>query len=507
MKDTVTGDQSKEEPPEGLRTVIVPHFRSGCPRMLKFINQVIVGFRGCFSRGAAFNWFAVIVTGLMVRTDNLGVTSVIRSLNLNTSYICLLGFFRSKAWTLKGLSRRWCELVKEHAPLERHGGRVILVGDGVKQPKEGRRMPGVKRHRQESGNSGKPADMFGHLFGGVGILAGRGGKRFCIPLALRLQDGVRTLFGWVEQPERQGSHVVEMIRLACDTAKSFGGAILLLDRYFLTVPALRALAGTDPAGGVHIVTKAKSNCSAYLPAGDRTGKRGRPRLKGAAVKLSALFSSDRDAFVSAAVPLYGKTEKVSYRCVDLLWGKGLYRKLRFVLVEMGGTRSILVSTDLDLAATDIIELYGRRFSIESMFREMKQVICSFGYRFWTKAMPRLNRYRKKTEPDPVDGVVSKHRQERILLALKATEGFVFCCAVAIGLMQMLSLNFFDTGETGRLRFLRTRRRALPSEATVADFLRRNIFALLLSDRDLPITRIIAKKQSGCLDSIDFRPAA
>ncbi len=475
--------------------------------MIKFLNQAIMSFRECFSRKATFNWFAVIVVGLMVRTDNLGVTSVIRSLNLERSYVCLIGFFRSKAWSLKGLSVKWCEIVKEYAPLERHDGRVILVGDGVKQSKEGRRMPGVKRHHQESENTGKASNIYGHLFGGVGIVAGRKGKIFCIPLALRLQDGVKTIFGWCEETERQASHVVEMIRLACDTAKSFGKAILLLDRYFLTVPALEALIEADPDGCVHIVTKAKSNCVAYLPAGDRTGRRGRPRLKGTAVKLSELFSSARDAFINADISLYGKMEKVSYYCVDLLWGKGLYRKLRFVLVEIGDVRSILVSTDLSLTAIDIIQLYGRRFSIESMFREMKQVICSFGYHFWSKSMPKLNRFRKKTDPDPINSVVSQHDRVRILLAIKATEGFVFCCVVAIGLMQILSLCFFDTVEVHRLRFLRTYRSDLPSEASVADFLRHNIFALLYSNLDLPLMRIISDKQSQTPDSSGFNPAA
>ncbi len=468
-----------------------------------------MSFRKCFSREAAFNWFAVIVVGLMVRTDNLGVTSVIRSLNLSTSYVCLIGFFRSKAWSLKGLSQKWCEIVKEYAPLERHDGRVILIGDGVKQSKEGRRMPGVKRHHQESENAGKAASMYGHLFGGVGIVAGREGKRFCIPLALRLHDGVKTIFGWGNEPERQASHVVEMVRLACDTAKSFGKAILLLDRYFLTVPALQALAEaeTDSAGCMHIVTKAKSNCVAYLPAGERTGKKGRPRLKGERVQLAGMFSSNRDSFVTADIFLYGKKEKISYYSMDLLWGKGLYRNLRFVLVEMGGIRSILASTDLSLTAIDIIQLYSKRFSIESMFREMKQVICSFGYHFWTKSMPKLNRYRKKTGPDPINNVVSPRERERIVLALKATEGFVFSCVVAIGLMQILSLCFFDTSEVCRLRFLRTYRGTLPSEATVADFLRRNIYALLLSNRDLPLMRIISDKQSRIPDTSGFTPAA
>ncbi|WP_176764814.1 hypothetical protein [Natribacillus halophilus] len=90
-----------------------------------------------------------------------------------------------------------------------------------------------------------------------------------------------------------------------------------------------------------------------------------------------------------------KEETVHYLCLDLLWGQGLYQELRFVLVNHNGRLAILVSTDRTFAATDIIHLYGYRFKIEGTFREMKQTIGGFGYRFWSKAMPKLNRYRKK----------------------------------------------------------------------------------------------------------------
>jgi hypothetical protein len=182
----------------------------------------------------------------MVRTDHLGVTSVIRGLLLTVDYMGLIGFFRSSAWALETLSATWCELVKENAPLFKHGDAVVIIGDGVKESKEGRRMPGVKRQHQESDNSSKAKYIWGHLFGGVGILAEKAGKCFCLPLALMLQDGVKTILGWEDPEERQSSHVVEMIKLAYKTGAHFGKAILLLDRLYLTVPALR-LAGAGKA--------------------------------------------------------------------------------------------------------------------------------------------------------------------------------------------------------------------------------------------------------------------
>jgi len=479
--------------------------------MIELINNILMEFRSCFSREATFKWFVVIIAGLIVRTDFLGVTSVIRGLFLSVDYMGLIGFFRSNAWSLETLTAKWCALVQKNAPIVKHGDAVVMVGDGVKESKEGRRMPGVKRLHQESDNSSKADYIWGHLFGGVGILAQKDDKCFCIPLALTLQDGVKPIFGWEEKEEekqRQTSHVTEMVILAHKQAESFGKSILLLDRLFLSVPALQMLDKCNASNPImQIVTKAKRNCVAYHLPEVIPGKRGRPRKKGEPVKLFNLFKTAKGQFHSAIARLYGKTENISYYCLDLLWGKGLYQMLRFVLVEYNGIQSILVSTDLTLGPLDIIQLYGRRFGIEVMFREMKQVVSAFGYRFWSKYMPKLNRFKKKSDPDPLDEVKSLKGQERIKLAVKAIEGFVFCAIVVTGLLQMVSLRFSGTDELANLRYLRTYRNSVASEATVVDFLRRNFISLLHRYSGLPLAKIVFAKQGGLIDSENSNEAA
>ena len=103
--------------------------------------------------------------------------------------------------------------------------------------------------------------------------------------------------------------------------------------------------------------------------------------------------SQAEKFQETEVELYGKKETIRYYCVDLLWGQKLYQKLQFVLVEMGGTRSVLASTSLELEPLSIIRLYRYRyrFRIECTFRELKQV-GAFCYHFWLKHMPRLDYY-------------------------------------------------------------------------------------------------------------------
>ena len=51
--------------------------------ILSFLESSLSAFRRCFSRTAAYHWFVVVICGLMVRTDHLGVTSIIRALGLS----------------------------------------------------------------------------------------------------------------------------------------------------------------------------------------------------------------------------------------------------------------------------------------------------------------------------------------------------------------------------------------------------------------------------------------
>ena len=215
----------------------------------------------------------------------------------------------------------------DHAPLYREGGFHVLVGDGVKQSKEGRRMPGVKKLFQESENSAKPEYIHGHMFGGLGILAGSVHNWACIPLSIRLHDGLQAAMEWKGAAVSCASHVVQMVEDAYQAALAFGDCLLLLDRYFLTVPALEKLKALNSSGAAHmeIITKAKKSCTAYEKPGPRKPGRGRPPKKGAAVRLKELFTSQKEQFQDAEIELYGKKESSVTTALTCCGGRSFIR--------------------------------------------------------------------------------------------------------------------------------------------------------------------------------------
>ena len=478
--------------------------------VLSFLESVLSSFRRCFNRSSAYHWFVIVVCGLMVRTDQLGVSSFIRGLGLPGSrYECLIHFFRSKAYTLNKLQKVWYSIVRKSGALYQINGRNLMTGDGTKEPKEGRFMPGVKKLFQESENACKPRYVFGHMFGGVAAVLERKKSFFACPLRMNIQDGLAETSSWESSRYSDSSHVVQMIRNGHEAAVSLGPSYMTLDRYFLSVPALKELNKLNETEHLlDLVTRAKNSCVAYEPVHtDDQPKRGRPRKKGASVKLREVFQKRGSEFMTATVTMYGEPQQVRYLCLDLLWGAAFYKPLRFVLVKSNQGQAILVSTDLNMPPELVIETYAHRFKIESMFREFKQQIGGFCYHFWTKAMPKFSRYKKKGAPDALSTVMDEKFRKRILMTVEATERFVFFSCVTMGIVQLMALTPSIADRAKKHRYLRTQSAGKVSEATILSYLTKNFYRFLLLRPDCELTQIIRQSQNVEICGTDEYDAA
>jgi hypothetical protein len=69
-------------------------------------------------------------------------------------------------------------------------GRVVLLGDHTCVAKDGRKMPCVVSMRQHSETQSKPSYFRGHFWGAIGMLIGSLKSPFCIPLDLRIHQGL-----------------------------------------------------------------------------------------------------------------------------------------------------------------------------------------------------------------------------------------------------------------------------------------------------------------------------
>lgn len=470
--------------------------------MLNELSAILLAFSSCFSRDAAFYWFIVIVFGLIVRLDFHGVTSFVRWLALEPDYYeTLLHFFKASSWRLAEIQRCWANLIQRRCPLVTLNGHLLMVGDGIKVSKEAKKMPGVKKLRQDSENSGKSPFIFGHHFGVVGLLAGTTKSMFCIPVMAEIHEGVEKLraFQGKQAPVVNGEKSVTIVTLMLSLAGSLARhltrpCMLILDAYFAVGPTfVMARECVDHLGQrlLHVITRAKDNVVGYTGPPSVTGKRkqGKPPVWGKKVKLWKQFRLRAGDFQALTLSLYGKEVTLSYLCLDLLW-KPIKEKVRFVLVMDGTEKFVLMCSNLSWSPQEIILAYSYRFKIEVTFKGLKHLLGSFCYRFWTKAMPKLS---KKTSVD-LGGVTDLVKQRLIAETANTIEGFVNLGCIAFGTLQILALNYPLAIWKKYTGWLRTKRTAVPSEEIVRLVIQENYYHNFDAFRNTAIYQIIKAKQ-------------
>src|SRR5438093_217799 len=127
--------------------------------------------RGSCSRSRTFAWLVLVLAAVSTRLDLAGVTSFVRALRLSPSaYRRLLHLFHSSALSLDHLTALWVQLVLRVFSPYTVGPYLVCLADGVKAPKEGRKMPAVKSLHQEADTNSKPPFIMGHSFQAISLL-------------------------------------------------------------------------------------------------------------------------------------------------------------------------------------------------------------------------------------------------------------------------------------------------------------------------------------------------
>ena len=427
--------------------------------------EAVRQLRPACHRRRTFLWMVLALIGLCCRADNAGVTSFVRVLNFREqAYHRLLHLFHSTGLDLDVLTACWVRLcLTLFRPLEVNT-RLVCLADGIKAPKEGKRMPAVKFLHQQSACNTKPEYIMGHSLQAISLLVHcAGGQVAAVPLTSRIHEGL------VFSNRDSKTLLDKLVALLFSITRVWNRKVLLVaDAYYASAKVIVPLL----ANGHHLVTRDKGNAVAYQPV-PKVAKRGkgRPKIYGKKVRLRDL-AKELDAFECAPSPVYGENNViVRYRVVNLMW-RPVARMVRFVIVHhpLRGTIFLLCS-DLTLAPLEILQLYGYRFKIELGFRQAVHVLGAYAYHFWMAAMKPLRRgsgdqyLHRTTEP----------YRAAVRRKLRAYHVYVQLGCIAQGLLQHLAINFTAEVWLCFRSWLRTMNPAMPpSELVVANALRHSI---------------------------------
>jgi len=141
--------------------------------------------------------------------------------------------------------------------------------------------------------------------------------------------------------------------------------------------AYATLAG-DHLERTAVVSRMRRDAALYEAAPPRSGKAGRPRKRGARLATPVKLAKAATGFCEVELDWRGRKVTKLIWTRDVLW----YRVCPDALVRLVVVRDpsgiepddFFFSTDLAMSATEVVEIYAARWSIEMCFREVKQGI-------------------------------------------------------------------------------------------------------------------------------------
>lgn len=463
--------------------------------MFAIIIAQLHHLRRAFSREATFLWICLFIVGLCVAHDNLGgVSPTIRALGLDhEAYLRVLNSLHSSAINFELLVKSWHGLILKlfGSNVVTLNGRPVYLADAIKNPKEGRRMPAVKKQHQESMNNSKPEYIRGHFIQAIGVLVrGLGGSTFCLPFIAKIHEGFKLRKDDTRTLKTKFKDLVLELPIS--------GGVLVCDAWYA---AAKIISFVPKGFDLVIITRVGKTSVATRPPFPEKGRRGRPRKYGEKVLLSSLFATAK-MFDGQVTGANGEILAVQYWCEDLLWRSlGVY--VRFVgMHHPDGRRFVTLCTDVSMPPLDIIQGYTYRFRIEIAFKVGVHTMRTFGYRFWTKTIDKLPRF-------PVAEMLFNRPDDyvaRYLLKIRVYEIFMLTGFIAQGLLAYLSV-FCPVVVRSNLRtWFRTIRTGLSlSETIVAESLRTEIPNLMKAGpRSCAVTKFIAEQIVNAQERINIQ---
>jgi hypothetical protein len=317
-------------------------------------------FAPVFARRATFRLFTVLATGMVAATGRRTVVGMLAGAGMarRISFHAACRFFSHAVWDADRLGLAAAGLIVRCllGPDE----PIVVAVDDTLFKRWGRKIHHVFwTHDGSAQGKNKIGRGNRWIVAGIVVRLPFCTAPVCLPVLFRLWAGKGS-----DSPVTLGAALLERIRAA------FPGRVVhgVGDAAYHGKALLVA--------GTTWTTRLPGNASLHAPAPPRTGRRGRPRLKGAKLpKLKDLAAGA--TWVRTEVYRYGRTETVDLAVIEAIW----YRPFAntpghaVLLRDLGSTRAYdlaLFTTDPTATPGQVVERYAVRWSIEPSNANGKQ---------------------------------------------------------------------------------------------------------------------------------------
>jgi hypothetical protein len=261
-------------------------------------------------------------------------------------------------------------------PLIADAPRITLALDDTPTRRYGPLVQGAGIHHNPTpGPVGSPR-LYGHVFVVLGLLATHPAWGvIALPLLARLyvRDVDLPAIGPKHRPafRTKLEMGVELVRWSLTWLRYTGKPIwAVADGAYAKAPFLKPLL----ALGVTIVSRLRKDAALFdVPGPRRPGRPGRPRIYGERRIELARRAADRRGWSQGWFDLYGEEVKKRYKTFVATW-RPAGGAIRVVLVDEPAGWRAYFCTDVEATVADILGAVADRFSLETAFREVKQVV-------------------------------------------------------------------------------------------------------------------------------------
>ena len=326
------------------------------------LQVLLAMFQPCFT-APSFRTFCALACGFWAQTGRRTVCGMLTGAGL--AGICphhRAHYFLARArWQPGDLGLALARLVVKL--LIPAGAPVTVAIDDTLFRRRGRKVWAASWFHDGSA-AGKDKTGFGNnwVIAGIIVALPMVSRPVCLPVLAKL----------VVKGTNSGSRLWLARRMTEDLAAALPGRTVC-------VVADAAYAGKElrnlPAC-VTWTTRLRKDAALHGLPPPRTGRRGRPRVKGPRLPALGAIAATA-AFAPVTVTRYRKTATVQAAVFTCLWYTVFgTRPVQVVLVRdraPGGYDIALVTTDLDASPAQVIERYAARWSIEVAFEDARQV--------------------------------------------------------------------------------------------------------------------------------------
>jgi hypothetical protein len=254
--------------------------------------------------------------------------------------------------------------------------RLTFALDDTPTQRYGPEVEGAGLHHNPTPGPAGAAHVYGHVWVVLGLLARHPAWGVvALPLLARLY--VRRITLPRIAPDHRPTFrtklelAVELVQWAVIRLKSLGQALwVVVDGAYAKAPFLKPLAEL----GVTVVSRLRKDAALYnLPDLRRPGQRGRPRLYGPQRIDLAKRAGQTRGWQHGAFDLYGKPTRKKYKTFLATW-RPAGGVIRVVLVKETRGWVAFFCTQPDASPADVLGGVADRFSLETAFRDVKEVV-------------------------------------------------------------------------------------------------------------------------------------